>query len=153
MLIKDELKSLEAKLRRPEPAPIPNFKSLLNPLQAGENEGGTEKRLCHFDLLVHKKRSEPPFFQGTKKQTWELTHRGDKWRTDETGQIEYLLKIIINHYKIHTMMILYDNSLPGKRDNREIFKLLHNEVKVNRLCEYGSIITIELPEWMSYEVK
>lgn len=149
MLIKDELKCIKAKLKRPEPALNPNFKSLLSPLKPGENEVGTGKRLSHFDLFVHKKESEPRFSNGT----WEMTHRGDKLRQNEIGEIEYLLRIIINHYKIHTLMILYDNSLPGKRNNREIFKLLHNQIKVNRLCDYNSIITIELPEWMSYEVK
>lgn len=33
MLIKEELKRLEAKLKKPEPLPDDNFKSLLDPLK------------------------------------------------------------------------------------------------------------------------
>lgn len=153
MLINEELKRMEARFKSIQPATDSNFTTLLDPLKAKEKEQPVKKRLCHFDLMVHKKRSEAPFFRGTKMQTWEMTHRGDKWRQDASGMLNYLLSIIVNHYQRHTMMILYDNSLPGERNEREIFKFLHDEVKLNKLCDYGFEITKKLPEWMSVEVK
>ena len=146
MLINEELKRIQDRFRRPEPAPVENFTSVLGPLKSYQ----PVKSLCHFDLMVHKKKEQPPFKNGK----WTMTHRGDKYGHEDRGlMLEKLTDIIAKHYALHTLMVLYDNSLPGDRCDRQIFKLSYNKVELNRLCEYSDIIKKALPEWMSIEVK
>jgi len=136
---------MPSNLRKPEPAPDENFKSILVPLKYRNEYYAQEKKLCRFDLYLHKKKNLSAFFDGT----WEKWWRGDKQgEEDEAKMLCYLLMIIKNHYANYSLMILYDNSLFGSRADRQIFKFLNDRVELNKLIDYEAIITKKLPDWM-----
>lgn len=132
-----------ANIRKAEPAQQENFISLLNPLKA------PRPQLCLFDLFVVKKHNQPKFGNGL----WSMTHRGDKYeKFDEKKMLWLLLKIILNHKEIHTMMELYHNPDPDNRGD-VILKYLHGEWKINTLASYAGFVDVtRLPEYLRHEI-